>query len=101
MQQLGAAGFVSETTPLRLNFAKKRKGVLNATPPEGSDMTNSQSEAVWELCRQGFPLTADEAETRWENGEIYLPNWHTKVSRTLERLIERCNWEAREHSGVL
>jgi hypothetical protein len=57
-------------------------------------MTNSQTQAIWELCRQGFPLTADEAEARWTQGETYRLEWNTHVSRTLERLIERCNWEA-------
>jgi len=56
-------------------------------------MTTRQVEAVWELCRQGFPLTADEAEARWERGETYQPDGQLRINREIERLIERCNWE--------
>ncbi len=56
-------------------------------------MTISQSQALWELCRQGFPLTADEAEACWEEGKTFLPDWGAKVSRSLEQLIDRCNEE--------
>lgn len=56
-------------------------------------MTISQSQAVWELCRQGFPLTADEAAEHWDNGEIYLPDRQVKTSRETAQLIDRCNWE--------
>ncbi len=34
-------------------------------------MTISQSQALWELCRQGLPLSADEAERCWEQGQTY------------------------------
>jgi hypothetical protein len=57
-------------------------------------MTNRQTAAVWELCRQGFPLSADEAELSWENGKPFFPDWSIKISRTLARLIEDCNQEA-------
>ena len=32
----------------------------------GTIMTISQAQALWELCRQGLPLSADEAERCWE-----------------------------------
>lgn len=60
-------------------------------------MTNTQTRAIWELCRQGFPLSADEAEASWENGEPFQPDWPVKTSRALEKLIERCNWETDGH----
>ncbi len=56
-------------------------------------MTTRQVEAVWELCRQGFPLTADEAQARWERGETYEPDRALRINREIERLIEGCNWE--------
>ena len=56
-------------------------------------MTISQLQAVWELCRQGFPLTADEAAERWEKGETYEPQQRLPMTREIERLIDRCNWE--------
>lgn len=57
-------------------------------------MTNSQARAIWELCRQGFPLSADEAEASWKDGHPYHPDWPLKISRALQRLIEDCNREA-------
>lgn len=56
-------------------------------------MTSSQEQAVWELCRQGFPLTAEEAAAHWERGETYEPNLQARVSREVKRLIDRSNWE--------
>ncbi len=56
-------------------------------------MTISQLHAVWELCRQGFPLTADEAAARWERGEPYEPERQLHFTREIEQLIDRCNWE--------
>jgi len=56
-------------------------------------MTISQSQAVWELCRQGFPLTADEAADHWERGEIYEPDLQVRVTREIDRLIECANLE--------
>lgn len=60
-------------------------------------MTISQLQAVWELCRQGFPLTADEAAARWEKGEVYEPNRKLRMTRVIEQLIDHCNWEADAH----
>ena len=56
-------------------------------------MTTSQLQAVWELCRQGFPLTADEAAECWEKDEIYEPDRLLPVTLEIERLIDRSNWE--------
>ncbi|MEA3277116.1 MAG: hypothetical protein U9Q81_17880 [Pseudomonadota bacterium] len=61
-------------------------------------MTSSQAQAIWELCREGFPLVAYEAETHWQRRDVYAPDRHTNVSRALEHLIERCNWETEERS---
>jgi hypothetical protein len=58
-------------------------------------MTISQAQAIWELCRQGFPLTADEAADRWERGEAYEPEQQLPVNREIAQLIDRCNWEIR------
>ena len=58
-------------------------------------MTLSQSHALWELCRQGLPLTADEAERTWEQGRAYYLNEPIKLPREVEVLIEQCNWELR------
>ena len=57
-------------------------------------MTISQLQTVRELCRQGFPLTADEAAARWEKGEVYEPARQLHVTRGIEQLIDRRNWEA-------
>jgi hypothetical protein len=58
-------------------------------------MTISQSHAIWELCRQGFPLNAEEAAERWESGETYEPDSRLHVSREIVQLIDLCNWEIR------
>ena len=56
-------------------------------------MTTSQARAIWELCRQGFPLDADEAAEHWDHGERYEPGADVRVPLDIERLIELCNWE--------
>jgi len=58
-------------------------------------MTSSQSQAVWELCRQGYPLAADEAAEHWEKGEPFQPDLGARVSREVEHLIDCANWEVR------
>ncbi len=55
-------------------------------------MTNPE-QAYWALCRQGFPLDAEDAIEHWENGEPYLPEQQLRVPRDVERLIDDCNWE--------
>lgn len=57
-------------------------------------MTISQSQAVWELCRQGLPLMADDAEILWRNGRSFEPDTHLRLSRETLSLIEQSNWEA-------
>lgn len=57
-------------------------------------MTHEQSQAVWELCRQGYPMSADEAERRWSGGQTYNPDYHMQMPRSLRALIEQCNFEA-------
>ena len=56
-------------------------------------MTTSQSHAIWELCRQGLPLSADEAELCWEEGRVYRLQEPVKLPREVQWLIEQCNWE--------
>lgn len=56
-------------------------------------MTTNQSLTLWELCRQGLPLAADEAAERWNRGECFELPSGVRVSRSLEALIEQCNWE--------
>ena len=56
-------------------------------------MTISQAQALWELCRQGLPLSADEAELCWEQGQTYQLREPVKLPREVECLIEQCNWE--------
>ena len=60
-------------------------------------MNISQRQAVWELCRNGFPLTADEAAARWEKGETFKSDRELRLTRELKRLIDRCNWEIDTH----
>lgn len=57
-------------------------------------MTMIQTKALWELCRQGYPVKAYEAEEQWERGEIYELDWQVQVSREIMHLIEQSNWEA-------
>ncbi len=57
-------------------------------------MTPSQNKAVWELCRQGLPLVADEAAAKWSRGERYMLDQRISVAREVKKLVEMCNWEA-------
>jgi hypothetical protein len=57
-------------------------------------MTNSQELALWELCRQGFPLSAGDAEALWEEGRSFRPDRPLDLPRSLQQLIEDCNREA-------
>jgi hypothetical protein len=52
-------------------------------------MTIIQAQAIWELCRQGFPLDAEDAAEHWENGEPYLPEQQLRVPRDVERQAQR------------
>jgi len=62
-------------------------------------MTISQAHAVWELCRQGLPLSADEAERCWEQGRAYRLDEPVKLPRGVEALIDQCNWEVSSSAG--
>ncbi len=57
-------------------------------------MTHTQARAHWELCRQGLPLCADEAEALWRRGHRYDLQRLPRISRSLRHLIEHCNREA-------
>jgi len=56
-------------------------------------MTTNQSQAHWELCRQGLPLAADEAAERWDRGQPFKLENGVHLARYLEALIRQCNWE--------
>ena len=59
----------------------------------GTIMTISQAQALWELCRQGLPLSADEAERCWEQGQTYQLREPVKLPWEVAGLIEQGNWE--------
>ncbi len=56
-------------------------------------MTPSQDRAVWELCRQGLPLVADEAAATWAKGERFMLDQQVRVAREVHKLVDMCNWE--------
>ncbi len=56
-------------------------------------MTPTQSQAVWELCREGLPSLADEAADCWERGVQFALQPGIHIARGLEALIEQANWE--------
>lgn len=56
-------------------------------------MTANQSQALWELCRQGLPLAADEAAERWDRGQPFELENGLHLARYVEALIRQCNWE--------
>jgi hypothetical protein len=56
-------------------------------------MVAYREQALWELCRQGYPIAADEAEICWTSGKPYNPDPSLHVSRGLLTLIEQCNCE--------
>jgi hypothetical protein len=58
-------------------------------------MTINQANAIWGLCRQGLPLSADDAESSWGEGRAYYLAEPVKLPRDVERLIAQCNWELR------
>jgi hypothetical protein len=60
----------------------------------GAMVSFNQSRAVWELCRNGYPMLADDAERRWSEGGAYHPDPQLRVSRALRALIDQCNYEA-------
>jgi hypothetical protein len=64
-------------------------------------MTYKQSQAIWELCRQGFPLFADEAARRWSRGQTVQLEAGVRVGRWIKALIDQCNWEAERLHGAV
>lgn len=63
-------------------------------------MTFTQSQAVWELCRQGLPLLADEAAECWERGMQFKMQSQVRIARAVEALIEQSNWEVGRRHGA-
>lgn len=59
-------------------------------------MTTNQAQALWELCRQGFPLAADEAAERWNLGLTFELQQRARLARSVQFLLDQCNWEARQ-----
>jgi hypothetical protein len=64
-------------------------------------MTSKQSQAIWELCRQGLPLFADEAARQWSRGQTIQLETGVRVGRWVKALIDQCNWEAERLRGAL
>ncbi len=61
-------------------------------------MSRLQDAAVYEMWLQGLHRGAAAAEKRWASGkEFQLEPW-ISVPRTLRRLLEQCNREARARS---
>ncbi len=56
-------------------------------------MTTNQLQALWELCRQGLPLEADEAADQWDRGQPFELRDSVRLARYVEVLIRQCNWE--------
>ena len=59
-------------------------------------MTSNQSQAIWELCRQGLPLEADEAARYWSRGQRYQLDPGLRVAKAVHALVDQCNWEAEQ-----
>jgi hypothetical protein len=57
-------------------------------------MTLQRNLTVWELRRQGFHELAWEAEARWNSGELFTPDHHTRLSLRLKQLVQQCNRDA-------
>jgi hypothetical protein len=56
-------------------------------------MSTNQTQALWELCRQGLPLAAEEAAQCWNRGRPFFLDAGVHISHYVEALIEQCNWE--------
>ena len=59
-------------------------------------MTNTQTSALWEICRQGLPQLADEAAACWNKGLDFQLQPELHLARAVEALIDQCNWEVRQ-----
>jgi hypothetical protein len=66
---------------------------ISLNDPDEKIMTINQASAIWGLCRQGLPLSADEAELCWWEGRTYCLAEPVKLPREVEALIAQCNWE--------
>ena len=86
----GSETLMAHNVPL-----KKQEGSPTARDPASEDaaMTSNQYQAVWELCRQGLPLAADEAAQHWDQGHPFELDSYVRIARSVEVLIEQCNWE--------
>ncbi|MBK1725085.1 hypothetical protein [Thiocystis violacea] len=63
-------------------------------------MSTKQLQAVWELCRQGFQVTADEAAQSWRNGERFDLSDRCQLGRSIQSLIDQCNWEVEKQAKL-
>lgn len=54
-------------------------------------MNVEHRQLVWELCRQGYPLVAEEAADCLARGEYYEPSWQVRLTRRLRYLLNICN----------
>lgn len=50
-------------------------------------------EVVWQLCREGYPLIATDAEKQFESGKKFVPDKNTFLSALLRDLIRQANAE--------
>lgn len=62
-------------------------------------MSTKQSIAFWELCRQGLPLIADAASDCWERGKKFELETDVALAKSLQSLIDQCNWEVERPSN--
>ena len=56
-------------------------------------MSAKQQQAVWELRRQGYQITAEHAAQAWSQGVRFELGNEPTLSHVLEDLIDQCNWE--------
>jgi hypothetical protein len=56
-------------------------------------MTNTQTSTLWEICRQGLPLVADEAAECWDKGQPFEMEPKYRLARSVDALINQSNWE--------
>jgi hypothetical protein len=58
-------------------------------------MSTKQTQALWELCRQGFQFIAEDAARCWRSGQRFQVDdcERKNFARSLINLIEQCNWE--------
>jgi hypothetical protein len=74
---------------------ESRRGPIRRKTLESEEaiMTTNQSQALWELCRQGLPLEADEAAEHWDKGQPFVLENGVHLARYVEALLRQCNWE--------